>query len=39
VIWQAMCVFRITSGSLSIKLTNDANGYMLADAVRIEKIA
>lgn len=31
-------VFTISSGSLTIRLTDDANGYVIADAVRIERI-
>jgi hypothetical protein len=38
-IWQTLGAFKITAGSLGIKLTNNANGYVLADGIRIEKIA
>jgi hypothetical protein len=37
-VWQDLGVFAITSGTLSVKLTNAANGYVIADAVRIEYI-
>ena len=38
--WQDLGndLFRITSSTLKVELSNDANGYVMADAVRIERI-
>jgi hypothetical protein len=36
--WQHLGVVTVTSGQLSVKLTNNANGTVVADAVRIERI-
>ena len=33
--WQSLGVFRIASGTLRVTLTDDSNGYIAADAVRI----
>ncbi len=33
--WQSLGMYEITSGTLSVRLTDDANGYVIADAVRI----
>jgi hypothetical protein len=35
VTYQSLGVFRFTSGSATVKLGNNANGYVVADAVRI----
>ncbi|MCA9074874.1 MAG: FG-GAP repeat protein [Planctomycetaceae bacterium] len=38
--WQDLGndLFRITGNTLKVELSNDANGYVMADAVRIERI-
>jgi hypothetical protein len=36
--WQSLGNFAITRGTLVIKLANSANGYVLADGVRFEKV-
>ena len=36
--WQDLGVFAITASTLSVKLTNAANGYVIADAIRIERV-
>lgn len=33
--WQSLGTFQIASGVLSVRLSNNANGYVIADAVRI----
>ena len=37
--WQSIGVFGVNSGSLKVTLSDDANGYIIADAVRIVKVA
>ncbi len=36
--WEDLATVQIVNGSLIVRLTNAANGYVIADAVRIEKI-
>ncbi len=35
VTWQSLGTFHITSGTLAVRLSDNANGYVIADAVRI----
>lgn len=37
-VFNAIGTFMVTSGSLSIVLDNDANGYVIADAVKLDRI-
>ncbi len=34
--WENLSIVTITGGTLVVDLTNDANGYVIADAIRIE---
>ena len=36
--WQDLGTFTISGNQLVVQLTNNANGYVIADAVRIERI-
>ncbi len=36
--WQELGVYEPTSGTLAVTLSNSANGYVIADAVRIEPV-
>ena len=36
--WETIGEYTITSNTLTVRLTNDANGYVIADAVRIKCI-
>ncbi|HEV3202802.1 MAG TPA: choice-of-anchor D domain-containing protein, partial [Gemmataceae bacterium] len=36
--WKTLGIFRITGNSLVVRLTDRANGTVLADAIRIEKV-
>jgi hypothetical protein len=36
--WQELGVYEPTSGTLAVTLANNANGYVIADAVRIEPV-
>jgi len=36
--WQDVLTVRISGDTLSVQLTNDANGYVIADAIRIERL-
>ena len=36
--WQSLGVFQSTSGTLSVQLSDDANGYVVADAVRLVEV-
>jgi RHS repeat-associated protein len=38
VAWQDIGIVEILSGSLIVKLTDDANEYVIADAIRIERV-
>ena len=37
--WRDLGVFTITASTLAVKLTNAANGYVIADAIRIEYVS
>jgi RHS repeat-associated protein len=37
--WLSLGAFRIQSGSLRVDLSNNANGYVIADAVRIRRVS
>lgn len=37
--WADLGIFTITSSTLVVQLTDEANGYVLADGVRIERVA
>ena len=36
--WQDLGTFTITGNQLVVQLSDNANGYVLADAIRIEKV-
>ncbi|MHC4179503.1 MAG: S8 family serine peptidase, partial [Planctomycetota bacterium] len=36
--WESLGTFPVTSGTLKVELSDDANEYVIADAVRIERI-
>ncbi len=36
--WKDLGTFTVTSNSLSVKLTSDANGFVIADAIRAERV-
>lgn len=38
-VWESLGEFSIDSGTLIVELSNDANGYVIADAVRIEQVS
>ncbi len=38
VMWEDLGVFNITGNSLSVQLSNNANQYVIADAIRIERL-
>ncbi len=35
VMWESLALFQVTTGELTVRLNNNANGYIVADAVRI----
>ncbi len=35
VMWESLALFQVTTGELTVRLNNNANGYVVADAVRI----
>src|SRR5205823_3630175 len=35
--WQSLGTFTVTGSTLVVQLTNDANGYVSADAVRVQR--
>lgn len=35
VMWESLAVFQVTTGELKVRLDNNANGFVIADAVRI----
>jgi len=39
VAWEHLGTFQITGGTLTVRLTDNANGYVYADAVRIEQLS
>jgi hypothetical protein len=38
-LWEDLGVYTISSGTLVVQLTNAANQYVIADSIRIERIA
>jgi subtilisin family serine protease len=34
--WEHLGVFQVTAGTLRVTMANDANGYVIADAIRVE---
>ena len=36
--WEGLGIYDVTSGTLAVRLSDDADGYVLADAIRIERI-
>jgi hypothetical protein len=38
-VWDSLGEFSIDSGTLKVELSNDADGYVIADAVRIEQVS
>ncbi len=37
--WEHLGTFQITGGTLTVRLTDNANGYVYADAVRVEQLS
>ena len=37
--WEDVGTFTLTGDTLVVKLTDDANGYVIADAIRLELVS
>ncbi|MCU0962308.1 MAG: isopeptide-forming domain-containing fimbrial protein, partial [Pirellulaceae bacterium] len=38
-VWEDLGTFQVTGGTLTVRLTDNANGYVYADAVRVEQLS